>query len=163
MSDSEISIDSDGVSYNKASSKRPKRSHKTPGEFWKVSADQLFVQTFFTQSGEPETWKEMINTPDSNQWHKAVDAEKASLEKMGVFEKVEKAPKKPIQSKWVFKKKLNSDSTLERYKARLVAKGFTQRKGVDYDETFSFVVRMETIRMIVALSALMDGHHNILM
>ena len=43
---------------------------------------------------------------------------------------------------------------MERYKARLVAKGFTQRKGVDYDEIFSPVVRMETIRMIVALSAL---------
>ena len=78
LSDSEISIDSDGVSYNKASSERPKRSHKTPGEFWKVSADQLFAQAFFTQSEEPETWKEMINTLDSNQWHKAVDAEKAS-------------------------------------------------------------------------------------
>ena len=73
---------------------------------------------------------------------------------MSVFEKVEKAPKKPIQSKWVFKKKLNSDGTLERYKAKLVTKRFTQRKGVDYDETFSPIVRMETIRMIVALSAL---------
>ena len=55
----------------------------------------------------------------------AVQQEKQSLEKMRVFTLVKNAPKKPIQSKWVFKKKLNSDGTLERYKARLVAKGFT--------------------------------------
>ena len=65
----------------------------------------------------------MTQQPDVSQWQQAVEAEKQSLDKMKVFEYCAKPPKTPIKSKWVFKKKLNSDGTLERYKARLVAKG----------------------------------------
>ena len=53
----------------------------------------------FTQDGEPQTWKEMQNSSDCDQWHMAVQQEKQSLEKMGVFTLVKNAPKKPIQSK----------------------------------------------------------------
>ena len=58
----------------------------------------------FTQDGEPQTWKEMQNSSDYDQWHMVVQQEKQSLEKIGVFKQVKNAPKKPIQSKWVFKK-----------------------------------------------------------
>ena len=67
----------------------------------------------------------MQNSSDCDQWHMAVQQEKQSLEKMEMFILVKNTPKKPIQSKYVFKKKLNSDGTLERYKTRLIAKGFT--------------------------------------
>ena len=61
--------------------------------------------------------------------------------------------RKIVGSKWVFKEKLGADGTTERYKARLVAQGFSQQYGLDYDETFSPVVRSESVRTLIALAA----------
>ena len=68
---------------------------------------------------------------------------------------------KPIGLKWVFKVKRNADGSINKFKARLVAKGYVQRHGVDYDEVFAPVARIETIRLIVALAASRgwDVHH----
>jgi len=68
------------------------------------------------------------------------------------------AGKKAISSKWVYKVKLKSDGTLERFKARLVIRGFTQHYGVDYQEVFSPMVKMTTIRSIIALAASKNWH-----
>jgi hypothetical protein len=57
-----------------------------------------------------------------------------------------------IIDKWIFKHKFNSDSTLERYKARWVLRAFTQRPGLDYDETFSPVVKPATVRTVLSLA-----------
>jgi hypothetical protein len=55
-----------------------------------------------------------------------------------------------VTDKWVFTHKLRADGTLDRYKARWVLRGFTQRPGVDYDETFSSVVKSFTVRTVLA-------------
>jgi histone deacetylase 1/2 len=57
-----------------------------------------------------------------------------------------------IDCKWVCRIKRKSDGTIDRYKARLVAKGFKQRYGIDYEDTFSPVVKVATIRLVQAIS-----------
>lgn len=61
--------------------------------------------------------------------------------------------KKVVKAKWLLRRKMNPDGTVDKLKARIVAKGFTQREGVDYDQTFSPTVRFESIRMMVAAAA----------
>jgi hypothetical protein len=61
-----------------------------------------------------------------------------------------------VTGKWIFKLKLHADGSLERYKARYVLRGFTQRPGVDFDETFSPVVKPATIRTVLTLAMARD-------
>jgi hypothetical protein len=57
-----------------------------------------------------------------------------------------------VTGKWIFKHKFNSDGSLERYKAHWVLRGFTQQPDVDYDETFSPVVKLATVRTVLSLA-----------
>ena len=67
------------------------------------------------------------------------------------------AGKKVLQNKWVYRLK-EEDGGKKRYKARLVVKGFAQKKGIDFDEIFSPVVKMTSIRTILSLVAVEDLH-----
>ncbi|XP_070025608.1 uncharacterized mitochondrial protein AtMg00820-like [Nicotiana sylvestris] len=61
-----------------------------------------------------------------------------------------------IGTEWVFRNKLNEDGTVTRNKARLVVQGYSQEEGIDYDETFALVVRLEAIRLLIAFAAHME-------
>jgi ATP-binding cassette subfamily B (MDR/TAP) protein 1 len=60
--------------------------------------------------------------------------------------------KKVLKNKWVYRIKQEEHTSHPRYKARLVVKGFSQRKGIDFDEIFSLVVKMTSIRIILGLT-----------
>lgn len=89
---------------------------------------------------------------DTN-WKAAMDSEYLALMKNKTWHLV--PPKKGINiidCKWVYKVKRKPDGSLDRYKARLVAKGFKQRYGIDYEDTFSPIVKATTIRIILSIA-----------
>ncbi|KAI3703127.1 hypothetical protein L6452_28883 [Arctium lappa] len=100
---------------------------------------------------EPETFEKATQDP---KWVKAMEEEIDALNQNQTWEFVPKLKDvKPISCKWVFKIKRRPDGSIERYKARLVARGFSQEYGMDYDETFSLVAKLTTVRVILALAA----------
>jgi hypothetical protein len=104
---------------------------------------------------EPTTYSTASKHP---QWCNAMDEEFQALQKQGTWALVPAPSTKNIVGcKWVYKLKYNSDGTISRYKARLVAKGFHQQYGVDFDETFSPVVKPPTVRLISHWLSLSTG------
>ncbi|KAK8597245.1 hypothetical protein V6N12_065718 [Hibiscus sabdariffa] len=106
---------------------------------------------------EPKTYQEAVSSPDSEKWLEAMRFEMDSMSENQVWTLVE-PPKgvKPIGCKWVFKKKTDMDGNVQTYKGRVVAKGFRQIHGVDYDETFSPVTMIKSIRILLAIAAIHD-------
>ncbi|KAJ9544451.1 hypothetical protein OSB04_024158 [Centaurea solstitialis] len=120
-----------------------------------------FLQEHETQTGiredDPINLKEALSSSNSQKWIDAMADEMKSMKDNDVWDLVE-LPKdaKPIGYKWIFKSKKDSNGNIERYKARLVAKGFTQKEGIDYEETFSPVSSKDTFRTVMVLVAHYD-------
>lgn len=103
---------------------------------------------------EPKTFKEAMLSIDSEQWSEAMNNEINSLKENETWEMVN-LPKgrKAIPCKWIYRIKTNPDGSIDKYKARLVVKGYSQKKGLDYSETFSPVVKISTIRAVISIAA----------
>jgi len=86
-------------------------------------------------------------------WIKEMDEEIDSIERNNTWDLVDLAEcKNIIGVKWVYKTKMNAEGEVEKYKARLVAQGFSQQPDIDYNETFSPVERIDTVRMVLAIA-----------
>ena len=136
--------------------RRSTRTRKSPdryGERSAVAEDDEAVK-LACDSESPKSYSEAMNHPHRNSWKSAMADEMKSLKVNDVWDLVPRpAGRKVIGSKWVFKVKVAADGSVTRHKARLVAQGYSQKPGLDYDETFSPVVRSETVRTIFALCA----------
>ncbi|RVW83799.1 Retrovirus-related Pol polyprotein from transposon TNT 1-94 [Vitis vinifera] len=107
-----------------------------------------------TEIQVPHNIQEAFKYP---KWKAAVDEEVRALEKNGTWE-ITDLPrgKKPVGCKWIFTVKYKADGNVDRYKARLVAKGFTQSYGIDYQETFAPVAKLNTVHVLLSLAANLD-------
>ncbi|RVX08138.1 Soluble starch synthase 3, chloroplastic/amyloplastic [Vitis vinifera] len=92
-----------------------------------------------------------------SEWKKAVQDEIDALEKNGTWTITDlPVGKRPVGCKWIFTIKYKADGSVERFKARLVARGFTQSYGIDYQETFAPVAKLNTIRILLSLAVNQD-------
>ncbi|XP_071905634.1 uncharacterized protein [Coffea arabica] len=112
------------------------------------------LKTFLTTINSisiPQTLQEALRNKN---WLHAMKEEMNALERNKTWEIVNLPKgKKTVGCKWVFTLKYRADGSLERHKARLVAKGYTQTYGIDYQETFAPVAKMNTVRVLLSLAA----------
>ncbi|KAL0325014.1 UNVERIFIED_CONTAM: putative mitochondrial protein [Sesamum radiatum] len=88
-------------------------------------------------------------------WKEAVNDEMDSIMRNNTWVLVDLPPDcKPLGCKWIFKKKMNVDGTIEKFKARLVIQGFRQRPGIDYFDIYAPVACISTIRLLIALASI---------
>lgn len=121
----------------------------------KIHAPERYTeQVSMVTSNVPETYEEALKSQDSKEWVKAMASEMNSLKENDVWTLCDlPSGRKALPCKWAFKIKENPDGTIDKYKARLVAKGFRQSKGQDYNETFSPVARLATVRALLSVAA----------
>lgn len=106
---------------------------------------------------KPVTVEDAMKDDDHKQWKSAMEEEIESHTSKNTWQLAELPPgKNVIKAKWVFKRKQDENGKIVRFKARLVAKGCAQKYGVDYNDTFSPVVRYTTIRFLMALAVQMN-------
>ncbi|XP_066375252.1 uncharacterized mitochondrial protein AtMg00810-like [Miscanthus floridulus] len=98
----------------------------------------------------PSSVRDALSDPH---WRRTMEEEYAALLVNQTWDLVPRPPgSNVVTGKWIWTHKRRADGTLERYKARWVLRGFTQRPGVDYDETFSPVVKPATVRTVLSLA-----------
>ncbi|KAL0368450.1 UNVERIFIED_CONTAM: Retrovirus-related Pol polyprotein from transposon TNT 1-94 [Sesamum calycinum] len=125
-----------------------------------VIVDDIFVYNVAlnvihnNEDHEPKSIQECRQRNDWPKWKDAIEAKLNSLAQRKVFGPVVRTPEdvKPVGYKWVFVRKRNEQDEIVRYKARLVPKGFSQRPGIDYEETYSPVVDATTFRYLISLA-----------
>ncbi|GJW11243.1 ribonuclease H-like domain-containing protein [Tanacetum coccineum] len=116
--------------------------------------ENLCFVTQLNKTREPKTYFEDFKYPH---WTDAMNQEIDALLRNGTWEIVELPEgRKAIRSKWIYKIKFRSSGEIDRYKARLVARGFGQKEGIDYEETFSPVVKMVTVRCLLNIVVCMS-------
>ena len=134
--------------------RRSTRQRKSPSHLdeYILLADLESEILLLSLDDEPLNYQE---AKDIIQWTNACEDEIDSINKNRTWDLVDRpAGVKIIGLKWVFKIKKNADGSINKFKARLVTKGYVQEHGVDYDEVFAPVARLETIRFLIGMAAM---------
>ncbi|GJW59597.1 zinc finger, CCHC-type containing protein [Tanacetum coccineum] len=121
------------------------------------SRDQVGSQYSYCFSIEedPRTYEEAMQSRDAAFWKEAIDDEICSIMENNTWALSDLPPGcKPLGYKWIFKRKMKVDGTIDKFKARLVIQGFRQKEGINYFDTYALVARITTIRLLLALAAI---------
>nr|GFA23930.1 zinc finger, CCHC-type [Tanacetum cinerariifolium] len=128
----------------------PVRGFKDLNEIYE-NTQEVEIRNLLLIEEEPRNYKE---ASIDKKWIKAMEIELESIKKNNTWTLTTLPPEqKAIGLKWVYKTKRDAEGKIIKYKARLVAKGYVQEQGIDIDEVFATVARIETIQLILALAA----------
>ena len=119
--------------------------------------NDIFLLGDTNHKDDPTSYEGAISDIDSKKWLEAMDLEMNSMRTNQVWTLVD--PLEGIihiECKWIFKKKIGLDGKVETYKARLVAKCYRQIQGIDYEETFSPIAMLKSIRILLAIAGYYD-------
>ncbi|GKB46828.1 zinc finger, CCHC-type containing protein [Tanacetum coccineum] len=113
----------------------------------------------FNVEDDPKTFDEAMKSQDVAFWKEAINDEMDSIMGNNTWVLADLPPGcKPLGCKWIFKRKLKVDGTIEKFKARLVIQGFKQKSRIDYFDTYALVARISTIRLLIAMASI----HNLI-
>ncbi|GJT14862.1 zinc finger, CCHC-type containing protein [Tanacetum coccineum] len=112
-----------------------------------------------TEVDDPKTFDEAIKYEDASFWKEVINDEIDSIIGNNTWVFADLPPGcKTLGFKWIFKRKMKIDGTIEKFKVRLVIQGFRQKSGIDYFDTYALVARISTIRLLIS----MESIHNLI-
>ncbi|GKB07280.1 zinc finger, CCHC-type containing protein [Tanacetum coccineum] len=113
----------------------------------------------FNVEDDPNTFDEAMKSQDVAFWEEAINDDMDSIMGNNTWVLADLPPGcKPLGCKWIFKRKLKVDGTIENFKARLVIQGFRKKSGIDYFDTYALVARISTIRLLIDMASI----HNLI-
>jgi hypothetical protein len=122
-------------------------------------APQRFDEAYSAEASIeiPKTYEEAVSNPvHRGDWNEAIQSELSKLMALNTWKIVRRpANERRVGNKWVFTVKYTPTGLVDRFKARLVAQGFSQRWGVDYEETFSPTMRADSMRVLLAIATIL--------
>ncbi|GJZ84009.1 zinc finger, CCHC-type containing protein [Tanacetum coccineum] len=151
------------VEHSKAfrSSLVPRPSLRIHNGTEEIGGDEVFDQQSycFNVEDDPKTFDEAMKSQDVAFWKEAINDEMNSIMGNNTWVLVDlPLGCKPLGCKWIFKRKLKVDGTIEKFKARLVIQGFRQKSRIYYFDTYARVVCISTIRLLITLALI----HNLI-
>nr|GEW44446.1 zinc finger, CCHC-type [Tanacetum cinerariifolium] len=108
----------------------------------------------FNVEDDPKTFDETMKSRDVAFWKESINDEMDSIMGNNIWVLVDQPP----GCKWIFKRKLKVDGTIEKFKPRMVIQGFKQKSGIGYFDTYALVARISTIRLLIAIASI----HNLI-
>ncbi|GJW93558.1 zinc finger, CCHC-type containing protein [Tanacetum coccineum] len=144
---------------------RKSKRHRTPKDFGpefqfyliKGTRDEVSDQHSycFNVEDDPKIFDEVMKSRDVAFWKEAINDEMDSIMGNNTWVLADLPPGyRPVGCKWIFKRKLKVDGTVEKFKARLFIQGFKQKSGINYFDTYTPVARISTIRLLIAMTVI---------
>ena len=115
--------------------------------------DQKEFAGFMYHLPDPNSYREAMESDESEEWKLAIDEEMKVLEDRGVGEEVNRPiNKRVLKGRWVYKTKVKKDGSIERRKERYCAKGYSEKPGEDFEDIYAPVARLESLRILLSIS-----------